>query len=410
MRSAATRLEEAQSREARSREAPGFDTDANAPPGSHDWHMHQARLALEAYRTRGADGTGPKVQFKSALDLVRKPYPKLQWLVEGVIQEGALFVIGGAPKTSKTWALIQIAVAVAHACPAFGEFVVPQAGNVKLFLPEDSERSFRSRVRASAVGIDQDPEGEGMARIGYQCRGQVDVTQDRDLCAIIAAVRMDGQPIRMLGIDPMRDIHSGAENESDEMAPVMAALRALRDILKTTVVFVHHNSRDDGKTKKRPGLKLRGSTVIYGSIDGGLYMDLADHSPTHWVNRCLVESKEGEAAGEFALRLDVTDEDRQAANAKWTFTRGQDSAPDAEERRIELAVATVAREPGGWSSMNKISLEMGGNKGMNIKAINAAIARRRIFKDGDDLYKSAEVQRGLTRSDEVQTSGSGLAK
>ena len=79
------------------------------------------------------------------------------WLVETLFSRG-VGVIGGMPKSCKTWLGLDIAVSVATATPCLGHYAVHDAGPVLIYLAEDSAVAVRERLKALATlrGLDVD--------------------------------------------------------------------------------------------------------------------------------------------------------------------------------------------------------------------------------------------------------------
>jgi hypothetical protein len=53
-----------------------------------------------------------------------------RWLIEQLWGESAVGVIGGAPKCSKTWLGLDMALSVATGTACLGKYAVPRAGPV----------------------------------------------------------------------------------------------------------------------------------------------------------------------------------------------------------------------------------------------------------------------------------------
>lgn len=355
-----------------------FATNPSAEPGTFEWHLHRARLALEVRRGRGSS-TEPRVKFKSAAELIQSPPRPMHWVIAGVIPERAVYGIAGAPKGAKTWVECDFALAVANARPALSEFLVTEAGDVAMFLLEDAEQSLRTRLAAVARGMGLDPTAAAQ-RIHYQCRGSIDLRRDEDVCAIIAAVWMLGRAVKVVFIDPLRDAHGAEENSSTEMRPVMHQLRAIRDILECAVIFVHHTSKPgEGKGKRRAPETMRGSTAIHGAVDGGLYLALREHTQCQWVNDVLVETKTGRAAGAFRLTLDVEDDaNGEADRASWTFSRGGDAQAATGARKQAILDALTERPDSGTGLVERLGSRRG-----DVFALLAELGREgRIYQRG----------------------------
>lgn len=77
--------------------------------------------ALEWARDQMAEqGVGEKKKkvvrkpfFESALDLIGSEFPPQQWLVQGLVRPDGVVFIGAEPKAAKTWAALEICMAVA---------------------------------------------------------------------------------------------------------------------------------------------------------------------------------------------------------------------------------------------------------------------------------------------------------
>lgn len=65
------------------------------------------------------------------------PAAPLRWLLSELFLVGAAGILGGAPKTGKSFFALELAVAVASATPAAGRSVVPAPGPVLLCAAED---------------------------------------------------------------------------------------------------------------------------------------------------------------------------------------------------------------------------------------------------------------------------------
>jgi hypothetical protein len=126
----------------------------------------------------------------------------------------------------------------------------------------------------------------------------------------------------MLVLDPLRDLHTAEENSSTEMAEVTSALRALRTVLGAAVVFVHHSGKAGPASQvRRGGQMMRGSSVLHGAVDGGLYLsNLKGNLRTEWINHATTEVKGARGCGAFSLTLEVKDDEGgEATQAEWTY-------------------------------------------------------------------------------------------
>lgn len=323
--------------------------------------VQDPEFAKALAEVRGAQVThnGAGFAFESAVGLFTQELPRPLWLVRQLLPEAGLCAIAGEPKTAKTWSALELALSVATATPAFGEFEVPEAHNVALFLAEDSPRSVRNRLRALSKARGIDPV-TASRRIFLKCRGSVDLSTDEGAARIIVAVRSIGS-IGLLVLDPLRDLHSAEENDSTEMAGVMHRLRAVRDALGCAVAFIHHMGKAGKDTAgRRPGQRLRGSSAIHGALDAGLYLsDLETDFCSWWTSKAHVEIKAGAGAGFFGLRLDVEDDaDGEAVLARWSIQRDGDADADTRAKALDF----LSRQAGKPQTLEAVRAAVGQNK------------------------------------------------
>jgi hypothetical protein len=347
------------------------------------WDFEQSR-ALADVRARLGVGTQRARRTKPmgvrGPDLMARTFAKPTWLVQGLITDGGTGVIATLPKSGKTWAGTEIAMAVATGTRAFGEFQCRKARTF-YFYAEDDERAVQARLRALATSRAMTSE-QATADMSLQPRGEyIDVMADEDIADIVASVRWHGGA-DLVVLDPLRDIHSGEEDASGDMANVMKRLRVIGELLGCTVLVVHHNTKSPDRD--RPGQNMRGSGAIHGSIDSGIYFGELSGDGVHVLtNEVRTELKSARSAGVFDLTLTIQDgPDGTAERAGWAVSRKADRevaalakalTREAEVDRILVdAVMARAREgvykgPSGWRDLPPA--------GLSARETTAAIAR-----------------------------------
>ena len=86
----------------------------------------------------------------TAIDLLAADFPPLIYAVEGLVPEG-LSLLVGAPKVGKSWAALDLGLAVASGRPALGGVAVDK-GDVLYLALEDGPRRLRDRLRMRLQG------------------------------------------------------------------------------------------------------------------------------------------------------------------------------------------------------------------------------------------------------------------
>lgn len=199
---------------------------------------------------------------KSPTELPSRPV-RAQWLVENLWGFGAVGVIGGEPKTYKTFAALQIAFGVATGAPVFGTYTVNKTGTVVVFPAEDAPESVRRRLEGIAAVAGRDLADCNNLRIITETSLRLDTGADRQsLHDTVKALRP-----RLLVLDPFVRLHRDIdENHSGAVAEILGFLRDLNRKFKVAIIVVHHSrKRANGE---RGGQALRGSGEFHawGSV------------------------------------------------------------------------------------------------------------------------------------------------
>ncbi len=379
---------------------------------------------LSAYDQAIADlmavGFGVKIGGQKADDeregflptsaLFDEVFPETPWIIQGLITSRSVCTIGGEPKTTKTWALLEMAMAVATGTPAFGQYQTKvDPSGVALFLAEDTKRSVRNRLRALASSRGMDPKA-ACARIHAKYLQAIDLRDIQQLARLVVDVRAIPEVVTMVGLDPLRDCHGAEENSSTEMKVVTDAMRALRTVLGCTVQFVHHmgkNNEGGGKGGgKRAGQMMRGSSSLHGFVDCGLYLrDLKTDGQSTWTNKASVEIKQARGAGDFKLTWTVEDDGDEAVAGQWVVDRASQQAKAAEaakedeemiEKMMTVLRAHRAKNQGATVHMAEVFLRMavGVGSAKLRTALATAIERGLVGRDRRGIYD-------LTPSDSI---------
>ncbi|MFQ5493791.1 MAG: AAA family ATPase [Phycisphaerae bacterium] len=200
------------------------------------------------------------------IDEIPEQDPAPQWLVEDLWSAQAVGLIGGAPKSAKTWMALDLALSVASHTPCLGRYRVLQPGPVLVYLAEDPADMVRRRVQAMA-GQRHLPLAGLELHVITVPRLRLDDAQDRArLFETVRRIRP-----RLLLLDPLVRMHRMNENDAVEMAELLGGLRELQKRFQAAVAVVHH-TRKSGAAPGQAGQALRGSGDIWAWADSSLYL------------------------------------------------------------------------------------------------------------------------------------------
>ncbi len=314
-----------------------------APTLPGTWEHDLAIALADVAAVLGVAGmatTARRPMFVAATELFARTFAPTPWLVQGLITRGGIATIGAEPKSGKTWIATEIAVAVATGTRACGEFQT-ERGAVAYFYAEDLDEQVRNRLRALVASRGLDPAA--LERLHVCPRGKfLDLTRDEDLAWVVASCRKLGK-LDLLILDPLRDVHSGEEDKSDSMGPVMRRLRVLGELLGCTVMIAHHAGKAAHGKARRPGQQMRGSGAIHGSTDSGIYIGLrGGDACARFDLEVDSEVKGARSAGHFDLALAVLDDAAGCAvHATWQVSRTGKGTGDAQDAADDAAVLSA---------------------------------------------------------------------
>jgi AAA domain len=189
-----------------------------------------------------------------------------RWLVESLWGVSSVGVIGGAPKCSKTWLGLDLALSVATGTACLGRYAVPQPGPVMVYLAEDALPVVRERVAGMAQhrGLDLDT-------IDIHVITEPTLRLDRDPHRTRLFETAKRLRPRLLLLDPLVRLHGIDENHAGEVAGLLAYFRSLQRRLDLSVVLVHH-TRKNAAAGVAAGQGLRGSSDLHAFGDSNLYL------------------------------------------------------------------------------------------------------------------------------------------
>lgn len=289
--------------------------------------------------------------FKSAAELFATKSTPPKYLIERLIMSGGIAMISGEPKSAKTWLAIECAIGVATGAPVLGKYKT-MPGNVAYFFTEDMEDAIKVRLASLLAGQGKTPDV--LARTFHaQPRGHhIDVTRAEDCARIIASVRLierEHGKVRLLVLDPLRNIHARDEDKSGDMMAVFECLKMIGKLLDVTVLLVHHAKKaTQSSSSKRGGQKMRGSSAMHGFLDSGLFLDdvRVNDEGTMFTNSFESEVKAARSAGKFELALTVEDDafTHTAKKATWLIgksTATANASPHEVERWEDIGASIV---------------------------------------------------------------------
>lgn len=199
-----------------------------------------------------------------AADVTAPDHHAPAWLVEHLWGSGAVGVIGGAPKSCKSWLALELAVAVASGRPCLGRFAVPQPGPVLLYAAEDAPLQVRQRIEQLCLA-----RGASFPSLQLDLILEPALRIDRPEHVERLRCTLQERRPRLLILDPYVRLQAADENNATEVAAILATLRELSRAFALALLLVHHARKSPGNSA---GQALRGSSDFHAWGDSNLYL------------------------------------------------------------------------------------------------------------------------------------------
>lgn len=221
--------------------------------------------------------------------------PPLRWLVRGLLVEAGLSVVYGAPKSSKTFAAIDLALHIAHGRDWYGLRVRP-AGVV--YVSGEGASGVRQRMKAWR----QERDGDQAAPFALVPQS-VNLFDDPDevdrLIADIQGIAIPmGQPVGLIVLDTLsRMIGGGDEDKARDVNVVVRNAERIQRLTGAHVLIVHHSGKDRDRG-------MRGSNALLGAVDAAI--EVTKDADTGLCEAKVTAIKDGAEIGPFAYTLRQT--------------------------------------------------------------------------------------------------------
>lgn len=186
-----------------------------------------------------------------------------RWLIDRVWSKG-VGIIGGIPKSAKSWLGLDMAISVASNTPFLGRFDVHDPGPTLVYLAEDALPQVRERIAGICAHRRIPLESLDLHVITAPVVRLDKADDQRRLAATVERLTP-----KLLVLDPLVRLHRLDENNSGEISHLLGYLRELQRTHALAIVLVHHMSK---RVRAQLGQALRGSGDLHAWVDHGAYL------------------------------------------------------------------------------------------------------------------------------------------
>lgn len=258
----------------------------------------------------------------SAADLMEKHFDPVNYVVPGLIAEGAT-LFGGKPKIGKSWMAYDFALAIAAGRPVFGSIPITQ-GDVLYLALEDSERRLKSRLLKK--GVRNPPERLTLVTewptLDEGCLDELEAwakAVERPTLVIVDVLKM------------VRGAGRNGEQQYDADYRALTGLGAFARNRGLAVLIVHHVRKMEAED---PLESLSGTNGLTGAADSVMVLkrDIGTPNVTLYVRGRDIEESE------TAVRFDRD-------NGTWEKLGAADEVGKTSERQEIIDVLRFAPNP-----------------------------------------------------------------
>jgi len=222
--------------------------------------------------------------------LTKKFTPTPHLIGRGVLPAKGKLILGGAPKTNKSWLVLNLALDLVRGRPGLGALykngqqVLPihKPFRVLYIEQELGEEGLRERLKGADEGhpgLATDIEWTGLPFFvkTRDTAMRLDTEAGRDFIA----AEIDSVKPELVIFDPLSKFNLVDENSAQETGAVLRAVDHIIEDFGCAVCIVHHTSKP-ARDDVREGLnRLRGSSAIAGDVDSFIEVTRLsdDHHP-----------------------------------------------------------------------------------------------------------------------------------
>ena len=187
---------------------------------------------------------------------------EVKWIIPSLIASQSLGFVVGLPETSKTWAMIDLAIEAAKGGRWLDSFVTKKCR--VWFIDQEryrgeTKRRFKALCKAKHIG----PEALKDLRINS---GNTTFRLDLDQSYAAFRKRIAEYQPDLVIVDSLATFHTKEENNRTEIQQVLERIKALRNEFGCTFLFIHHENKLSFESKeegREPTLKeMSGNIAI----------------------------------------------------------------------------------------------------------------------------------------------------
>lgn len=211
-------------------------------------------------------------------EFLSTPLQPPRWQVDKFWTLSSLGLVAGEPKAYKSILVTDLALSVASLRPFLDKYIVLEPGPVLYINEENDAALVQDRIFKMAAHkrlLVKSGDVYTLRDIPFYVQNNEGFQLDDPDWRRAVEVYLEKHKISLLILDPFYMMLGEAdENDASEVRPMLQWLSSLRQRYGCSVLLVHHYNKSG--SDKRPGLRIRGSSVFHGWLENGLYVTRQD--------------------------------------------------------------------------------------------------------------------------------------
>lgn len=323
-------------------------------------------------RQRGDQG----FVFVSAAQLMQSSVA-VRYLINGVLEAGALGSLVGETGTCKSFIAISMALSIATGTPWYGKEV--EQGSV-FFIAGEGHAGFQRRLAAWQIHHRVEI-GAAPVYFSKVPASLMDATSVQSVAASIDAIAAERGAPKLVIIDTLhRNFGSGDENSAKDLAVILKHLDFVRELYSCCVLLVHHVGHGDQN-------RARGSSAFRAAMD-------FDYLATASGERIKIESKKSKDSAP----PEIMEFSKVSVTLPWLDDEGEELTSLALD--LSLINVTAAKHT-KLTPQARVALEAL----KNVNQLSLLLDEDGAFGSDIDAWRKEALSSGLTESKDVNARG-----
>lgn len=214
-------------------------------------------------------------QSETMADLLARPEPQLEWLIQDLWVDKSRGFIAGHPGVGKTWIALDMLLSISSGQVCLGRYAPIVTGATLLVEEEGSLLNLARRVHALARA--RNLKDSDLVNFHHITRQFLKIPKhEKELIAFIKA-----KDIKFVVFDSLRRMHNAKENSSDDMQPILESFARINFETQASLLLIHHLSKtNDKESHKSIFERMRGSGDLWAWRDCILGIEGEEESDT----------------------------------------------------------------------------------------------------------------------------------